>query len=121
MSLVFCFVLVLFFFVIAHFVADYTLQSEWMATHKSPNNRFPWGYVMMGHVLTHSALVAIVADRLTHSITCVFWLALMEGIMHFLIDNSKARKLLDVHSDQILHLACKVIWTCVILKERNII
>lgn len=47
---------VLWHLIVGHFVADYTLQPDFIARHKSRFNSLdavPWYYVMLSHAMTH--------------------------------------------------------------------
>src|SRR5437868_364176 len=101
----------LFFLLVAgHALADYPLQSEFMALGKSsrdkPLHGVPWYYCLSAHALVHGLVVAL----LTGSITLGF----AETILHWLIDDAKCRKYTNIHVDQALHILCKVAWTLVI-------
>lgn len=99
---------VVFFLFCAHFAADYSLQGDTMALQKS---RFtdnglakavPWYYWMLAHSCIHGAFVAI--------ITGVPALGLIEIGLHFLTDDFKCRKLIGIHTDQLLHIAAKALY-----------
>ena len=94
---------------IVHWIADFTLQSDKMATRKSSC----WGWLLF-HCLIYSACFSMFG-----SLRLVVWLLLT----HFLIDfiTSRITKYLwakkDVHNffvvigfDQLLHYICILVW-----------
>ena len=103
---------VLFALLLGHAVADYPLQTDYIARFKNWNNASPpppgqkqqavWPYVMSAHAATHSAAVWIVTSSLT--------LAACEFVAHWLIDAAKCAGRTDIHTDQALHVVCKVLW-----------
>lgn len=99
----------------AHAVADFALQSDWMAKHKHPwrpvdpatvppgqTPQIIWPYVMSAHGLIHGATVWIACGNP--------WFAAGEVILHCLIDTGKCANRYGIHVDQGLHLACKLVW-----------
>lgn len=101
----------LFFGLLAgHALADYPLQSEFMAIGKGsrekPHNGVPWYYCLGAHCLVHGLVVALITTNV--------WLGIAETICHWFIDDAKCRKWTDIHTDQALHIACKVIWILVV-------
>jgi hypothetical protein len=111
-------VLVLFFtLVIGHAVADFVLQPSPMSRGKNRRNSVklqeefgkgfpPWYYWLGSHALTHAGAVMIV----TGSAMC----AVIELISHFLIDLGKCERYYNFHMDQLLHVACKLLYAVLI-------
>jgi hypothetical protein len=96
----------LFWLVIGHFVADYTLQTDFIAQRKSKWNSIPavpWYYVLTAHAATHAAAVGIITGSPL--------LAALELIWHWIIDHLKCMGLTSIHIDQFLHVVCKIILT----------
>lgn len=100
---------------IGHFVADYPLQSDWMARAKNrwrpvdpatiPPGQTPmlvWPWVLTAHASTHAAAVYLVTGSIV--------LALCELAAHWLIDYGKCGNRYGIHADQAMHLACKLVW-----------
>ena len=90
----------------AHFVCDFVLQTDSIATGK--NRRLDpakygvdWYYWMTAHAATHGFGVGLITGNV--------WLGFLEFCLHWLIDAGKCQKLYGVHTDQILHFACKLI------------
>lgn len=98
----------LFWLVAAHFILDYPLQGDTTAREKNPGStselqkHVPWYYWMAAHAFSHGAPVAFVTGSVA--------LGLAEVVAHFAIDLGKCKKLYNIHVDQGLHLACKVLW-----------
>lgn len=89
-----------------HFVADYPLQGDAVATGKNKNLEYakfgvPWYYWMAGHAATHSMVVALVTQN--------FFAGLFEFVAHFIIDWLKCSRMINLHVDQLLHIICKLI------------
>lgn len=96
---------VLFWLLVGHFVADYPLQTDFVAKHKSRRNSLaavPWYYVLTGHAATHAAAVALATGLPT--------LGAVEFVAHWLIDWGKCEGRTGIHADQALHVACKLLW-----------
>ena len=108
--------LVLFFqLMIGHAVSDFVLQPPAMSRGKNPRNDlraefgegFPgWQCWLSAHALTHAGIVYIITGSIL--------LALLETVLHGLIDIGKCLKRYSIHTDQILHLMSKVLY-CVLL------
>lgn len=101
-----------------HALADYPLQGGFLATFKNRNfKNFPpgfdrhrdrhlWIHCLTAHSLIHAAMVLLV--------TGLFWLAVAELVLHWLIDSMRCEKHLSFSSDQLLHLSCKAIYATLI-------
>lgn len=86
-----------------HFLADFSLQTEYMATHKSrKTNPDSWQIVLFAHATIHAGVVLLVTGYL--------WLFFAELVAHFVIDWAKGEGKFDFESDQILHILCKILW-----------
>lgn len=84
-----------------HFVADYPLQSDFIANGKKRPGLYgvPWYYTLSGHAATHAVAVYLVTGSMVPS--------LVEFAAHFVIDTLKCEKLIGIHTDQWLHIGCK--------------
>lgn len=106
------FIGVFFWLLVVHAVCDFPLQTEWMVRSKVPDARQPssssqrpeliWLHVLSSHCLIHAGGVALVTGSI--------WLGLAEFVAHWLTDFGKGRRLYGFHTDQFIHLACKVVW-----------
>lgn len=104
---------VFFALLIGHALADFALQSDSMARGKnrhSPNANLPpgqkpnrvWPYWLGAHALIHGGFV--------WAITGSAWLGLCETLIHLVIDAAKCEGITNIHEDQGLHVAFKIIW-----------
>ncbi len=104
---------------IGHFVADYPLQSEFIAKGKNrfrpvdlatvPPGQVPqtiWPWVLTAHAATHGAAVFIITQSVP--------LAVAETVSHWLIDYGKCANRYGIHTDQLLHIACKYLWATIL-------
>lgn len=99
-----------------HALADYALQSPWMAQAKSRHVPAPeayspalhgprqviWPYVLGSHSLIHGLMVFLATGSVA--------LGVCETACHWLIDFGKCERWYGIHVDQWLHLACKLAW-----------
>ncbi|MEM7766893.1 MAG: DUF3307 domain-containing protein [Pseudomonadota bacterium] len=95
-----------FWLVASHFVADFQLQSDFVARNKTPGAAIFWPWVMTAHAALHGALVALVLNPL---------FGLAEFLSHWAIDYGKARGwfgagAISFNVDQALHLVLKGVW-----------
>jgi hypothetical protein len=111
-------VTMLFLLLASHAVVDYSLQTEWIAKNKNrhaggaPSGYDPrlhgslqrvWPYVLSAHALEHGLGVYLATGGRID-------LALAETAAHWMIDLAKCERWFGIHSDQALHVACKVLW-----------
>jgi lipid-A-disaccharide synthase-like uncharacterized protein len=94
---------------IAHALGDYPLQTDFMARGKNRHvvqsyvdlpARTLWLYCLSAHALVHGALVWLITG-------CV-GLGAVEFVLHWLIDWAKLERKISFHTDQLLHLVCKL-------------
>ena len=93
---------IFFALVIAHALADYPLQSAYMAQQKDrveANSTSEWLVALLAHCVIHAGAVWLVTGNI--------YLGLIELVLHILIDTGKSKKLYGLAIDQILHLLCK--------------
>jgi len=97
----------LFWLIVLHFIADYQLQSDFIAANKVPGSYQAWYFVMTAHAALHGAAVAYVLNPL---------FGLAEFISHWLIDTAKSKGYMGgsgiraLWIDQSLHIALKLLW-----------
>lgn len=97
--------LMLLLLLVGHALADYSLQTEFMAVAKdrnTPEGAVFWPYVLTAHSLIHAGFVAV----LTGSV----WLGAGEFVIHWLVDRLKCERIISLRSDQAIHVLCKAAW-----------
>lgn len=93
---------------IGHFIADFALQSDFLAQAKNRTTELGkmfWPYGLVAHATIHAAFVFLFTGMLT--------LAIAELILHAKIDDQKCIGKIDLKTDQNLHFACKLLWTVI--------
>jgi hypothetical protein len=106
----------LFWMLVGHALADYPLQGEFLATAKNRHTALGalfWRWALPAHALIHGGAVAAAAWPALGAAAVVLGLA--EAIAHALIDAAKCSGRLSLHQDQLLHVACKIAWSAVVL------
>lgn len=96
--------------IFAHYLVDYPLQGDFLSRAKNranPIDHVPWYQAMTAHAFMHAGAVYLVLG--------VWWIAVLEFIAHFVIDDMKCRGELTFNQDQFAHLACKVAWLALAL------
>ena len=107
------FLIVFFKLLIGHALADFPLQGEFLSKYKNWHNLSPappgqiqqivWSYCLTAHALIHGGFVWAITGRVS--------LGLAESVVHWFIDFAKCCNWTGIHTDQALHVACKVLWT----------
>jgi Protein of unknown function (DUF3307) len=72
-------------FIIKHFVADFLLQTSWMALGKERAEH--WILPLSAHAGIHAAATFLIVTALMPRL---YWLAAVDFVIHFTIDRSKA-------------------------------
>lgn len=111
--------LALFFaLAIGHALADFPLQGDFLSHGKNRHIKPPqladgksspedlWVYLMSAHCLIHAGFVWIA--------TGMVFLALLEFVLHFVIDVLKCEGRTSFATDQWLHIACKALYVGII-------
>lgn len=97
----------LLWMLIAHAVADYPLQGDWLSKAKNPTldlvpGQTIWPLALLSHAAIHAGAVKLATGS---------WvLAGCEFAAHTAIDYWKCRGGLSYNGDQVLHIVCKVFW-----------
>jgi hypothetical protein len=95
-------------FMVMHALADFPLQGDYLARHKSrrmADNRSDWIIALSAHCTIHAGGVWLVSGSLT--------VAAAEFIIHALIDLGKGEEKFGIATDQLLHILTKlayVLW-----------
>jgi len=110
--------------IFAHWVADFALQSNTMATRKNWKNtdadrikwneKYPnipyistWRYYLVAHGFIHGAIIYL--------FTGFIYIALIESFLHIIIDYIKTSGITNIHQDQWFHLACKLLYVWIFI------
>lgn len=97
-----------FYLLVGHVFMDFPMQAGPMAVEKSRHSKselqkeVPWYYWLTGHALLHGGAVAWITGSLG--------LGIAEMLCHWIIDFAKCEDWINIHIDQALHVACKVVW-----------
>ncbi len=96
----------IFWLTALHFVADFRLQSDFMARNKVQGSSSIWPWVLSAHCATHAAAVGLILSPL---------LGALEFVSHAATDYLKGRGLFGnggvaFHIDQIVHILTKFVW-----------
>lgn len=92
---------ILWWLIIGHAAADYGIQTEYVATMRNRKHA-AWVYPLTAHALIHGGVVAFITGSII--------LGLAETIAHWCIDFGKCEGWFGIHSDQGMHVGCKVMW-----------
>jgi hypothetical protein len=84
----------------SHYVGDFALQSDWLATNKGS------GPFWIHAMVAHCAIQALGVLLITNSA----FLAVGEFLAHFMIDFAKTRGLIGFTTDQVYHLTFRIVW-----------
>lgn len=90
----------------AHWVCDYPLQGEFLATAKFKGPLR--SYHLIAHAGIHGAAVALVTGNV--------FIGLAEWATHTVIDELKVRGKTSFAIDQALHVVCKLIWLAILFR-----
>lgn len=96
-------------FVVAHALADFPLQGEYLARQKArptASGRTEWIVALGAHCAIQGGGVWLVSGSLA--------LGLVEFLLHGLIDFAKGEGKFGLAADQSLHLACKALYVVAI-------
>jgi hypothetical protein len=111
----------LFFFIAAHALMDYSLQTDTIAGSKCPTSTHPaakavpWYYWLTAHAFMHGAAVGAIIRWFGFDWNVVAAFAAIETVTHWWIDLAKCWKWYNIHTDQILHIVCKLVWWGVLI------
>jgi hypothetical protein len=106
----------LFFLIAAHALMDYSLQNDSMAVCKCPKSTsplaaaVPWYYWLTSHALLHGAAVGVIFRWMGFTWDVVALVAMAETVIHWYVDFGKCAKWYSLHTDQALHVVCKIAW-----------
>jgi len=109
------FSVMLFLLIFGHALADYPLQSRFMAIGKNPYNKVSnpspnarkWYHKMIAHCFIHGGIVMLITGSLG--------LGILEFVMHWIIDILKCKKAITSDVDQSLHILCQICYALYII------
>lgn len=90
----------------AHYVADFAMQNDYVATAKADTTRPDWFHALTAHAVHHA-----VAAGVALAVIGLPWLigAVIVGVTHWAIDYGKAvRHWYGYHVDQGMHVAVAI-------------
>jgi hypothetical protein len=103
----------LFWLVVGHVIADFSLQTHELSSTKRRTSagEMPWQVALTAHATIHAGAVAMISGSVM--------LGMMELLAHSAIDYAKCEGWLGcgrqaMWIDQLLHVACKVTWISLI-------
>lgn len=103
-----------FLLLCGHALADFALQNSWVATNKNRHARemltkeeqdqfqVVWPWLLSAHSLHHGLMVYLITQKIE--------LGIGETVIHWMIDYGKTEEWYGFHTDQVLHVATKVVW-----------
>ena len=92
-----------------HALADYPLQGDFLSRAKNRFNPIvgvPWYHGLFSHAAIHAGFVGIITGSLV--------IGLAEFVVHAYTDDTKCRGRISYDQDQLIHVACKVMWVCAV-------
>lgn len=117
------FILNIFILLFLHALADFTFQTNTMANGKNKktalNNwlklgrdkedfdKYVWLYWMTAHALIQGGLIGFMFGN--------WYIAIIEFVMHWIIDFLKTNNYTNIHHDQGMHLGLRIIYAGVLL------
>lgn len=94
--------------VFAHNLADYPLQSDFLAQGKNRNTpigKVFWPHCLAAHSIIHGGFVGVITGSI--------WLAVAETLIHAATDFAKCEGKISMRTDQTIHYLCKALWAAV--------
>ena len=106
---------ILFALLIAHALFDYPLQGDFLSRNKNrhykdENNNVKglWIHCLTSHSILHAGSVWL--------ITGSFVIGIMEFALHWVIDFLKCEAITNFHTDQFLHVLCRILYVIILWK-----
>ena len=97
--------MMLLFLLAGHALADYPLQGEFLALGKNRHTKIGaewWPWLLTSHAVIHGAFVAALTGSLG--------LGVAEIVVHWATDWLKCENKISFHTDQTIHVICKLVW-----------
>jgi hypothetical protein len=96
-----------------HALCDYPLQGDFLAQGKNRHTKLGameggtmWLHLLTAHALIHGGMVALVTGRAD--------LGVAEAAIHWATDWAKCEGRIGYHTDQAIHVACKLVWAAIV-------
>ena len=106
---------IFFALLIAHALFDYPLQGDFLSRNKNrhykdENNNVKglWIHCLTSHSILHAGSVWL--------ITGSFVIGIMEFVLHWVIDFLKCEGITNFHTDQFLHVLCRILYVIILWK-----
>ena len=106
---------IFFALLIAHALFDYPLQGDFLSRNKNrhykdENNKVKglWIHCLTSHSILHAGSVWL--------ITGSFIIGIMEFVLHWIIDFLKCEGITNFHTDQFLHVLCRILYVIILWK-----
>ena len=106
---------IFFALLIAHALFDYPLQGDFLSRNKNrhykdDNNNVKglWIHCLTSHSILHAGSVWL--------ITGSFIIGIMEFVLHWIIDFLKCEGITNFHTDQFLHVLCRILYVIILWK-----
>lgn len=103
------FAMMLFLLIAGHAIADYPLQGEFLSSAKNRHTEIGkaiWPHALFAHACIHGGFVAVITGNV--------FLGLAETVAHAVTDWFKCEGKISFHTDQAIHIVCKLAWMVVI-------
>lgn len=97
-----------------HLLLDFPLQGDFLSKAKNEFEPIPgvyWLHALWAHCFLQAGAVAIVTGSLI--------LGFLEFCAHCVIDRLKTNKYISFGTDQVLHIACKLLWTLMVFGNQS--
>ena len=96
--------------IFAHNLADYPLQSDFLAQGKNRNTdlgKIFWPHCLAAHSIIHGGFVGVLTGSL--------WLGITESFIHAATDFAKCEGKISMRTDQTIHYGCKLLWAALVV------
>ena len=97
-----------------HALCDYPLQGEYLALGKNRHTSIGsqekgtlWIHLLTAHSLIHAGMVTLITGSTV--------LGLAELVIHWITDWAKCEGKIGLHTDQAIHIGCKVLWLILLI------
>lgn len=103
----------LIFLLAGHAICDYPLQGDFLAQGKNRHTKLGameggtmWLHLLTAHALIHGGMVALLTGSPL--------LGAAETVIHWVTDWAKCESKIGFHTDQAIHIVCKVAWWAIV-------